>query len=372
MSDELNPTASVETPDAPEAESVAPEEALAAVEEAAAPGVETTPEAPIAEVVAEEPVAVAEESSAVEIVAEETIVVVEEAPVAVAEESPAIEPVAEEPVAAVEETPAVEAVAEEPVAAAEEAPAAEVLTEEVASALATPHSIAEVTPGMEIAGKIKRIELFGAFVDIGVGKDGLLHISQLGKPDVRNVEDVVQVGQTLTVYVLKVDKEQGRIALSLTKPVGVPWDSLRQGMEVTGTVIKLETYGVFVDFGAERPGMVHVSELASGYVKSPADVVKVGDVVTAQVIKLDKRKKRIDLSVKAMTEREEVASRQEIRDEPQEDLPTAMELALRRAMGNDAGYDRNKRERQRDERRSRKYEHDREDIYERTLRNHRG
>lgn len=326
MSDELNPTASVETPEAPEVEAVA---------ETPAPEAETAPDVPVA----------------------------------TTEEVPAAESVSEMPDAAVEEASS-EAVAEVP--AAQETPVAEADAPDAAPALSTPRTIGEVTPGMEIAGKVKRIELFGAFVDIGVGKDGLLHISQLGKPDVRNVEDVVQVGQTLTVYVLKVDQEQGRIALSLTKPVGMPWDALRQGMEVTGTVIKLETYGVFVDFGAERPGMVHVSELASGYVKSPADVVKVGDVVTAQIIKIDKRKKRIDLSVKAMTEKEEVVSRQDLRDEPQEDLPTAMELALRRAMGNEAGFDRNKRDRERDERRSRKYERDREDIYERTLRNHRG
>jgi transcriptional accessory protein Tex/SPT6 len=323
MSDELNTTASVETPEAPEVEALA-----------------ETPASPEAEAAPEAPVAAAEEAAEAE--------TAPEAPVAAAAEPPAAE---EATVATVEEISAVEESPEAPLA---------------------PRSIGEVTPGMEIAGKVKRIELFGAFVDIGVGKDGLLHISQLGKPDVRNVEDVVQVGQTLTVYVLKVDQEQGRIALSLTKPVGMPWDALRQGMEVTGTVIKLETYGVFVDFGAERPGMVHVSELASGYVKSPADVVKVGDVVSAQIIKLDKRKKRIDLSVKAMSEKEEVVSRQDLREEPQEDLPTAMELALRRAMGTDAPYDRKKSDRERDQRRSRKHERDREDIYERTLRNHRG
>jgi small subunit ribosomal protein S1 len=337
MSDELNPTVSVETP------------------EAEAPMSKATP--------------VVEEA-----IVAETLAVVEEA---AASETPAVaEAAAAEPVAAVEEaaaseTPAVaEAAAAEPVA--EVAAPVEVAPVEEPRVLSTPKSIGEVVAGMELSGKVKRIELFGAFVDIGVGKDGLLHISQLGKPDVRNVEDVVQAGQTLDVFVLKVDQEQGRIALSLTKPVGMPWDSMRQGMEVTGTIIKVETYGVFVDFGAERPGMVHVSELASGYVKSPADVVKMGDTVTAQIIKLDKRKKRIDLSVKAMTEKEEVASRQELRDEPQEALPTAMELALRRAMNTDDEFDRgSKRERDRGERRARKYEREREDFYDRTLRGHR-
>lgn len=317
MSEEMNPTASVETPEVEVIAEAAVAETTAVVEEAIA---------------AETPAAVEEAAFVAEVA--ETV----EAPVAEA--------------AVVDAAPIEEAPVEE------------------ARVLSTPKSIGEVVAGMELSGKVKRIELFGAFVDIGVGKDGLLHISQLGKPDVRNVEDVVQAGQTLNVFVLKVDQEAGRIALSLTKPVGMPWDALRQGMEVTGTIIKLETYGVFVDFGAERPGMVHVSELASGYVKSPADIVKMGDTVTAQIIKLDKRKKRIDLSVKAMTEKEEVASRQELRDEPQEALPTAMELALRRAMGGDEDKS-SKRERERGERRARKYEREREDFYDRTLRGHR-
>jgi predicted RNA-binding protein with RPS1 domain len=334
MSDELNTTASIDTPETQEratgteyaADAVAPASPEAVSEaESVAVGETTGKDASEPEVIAEVAVPAAE------------LLTVDQS--------------TEESVDA--QTPIAEAVSPE-------------------SVPATPASMDELVVGMEVLGRVKRIELFGAFVDIGVGKDGLLHISQLGQPDVRNVADVVQPGQTLTVYVMKVDKEQGRIALSVNKPVGIPWESLRQGMEVTGTVIKLETYGVFVDFGAERPGMVHVSELASGYVKSPADVVKVGDTVTAQIIKIDRRKKRIDLSVKALTEKEEVATRQEMRDEPQEELPTAMELALRRAMDGDGSHERSKRDRDRDERRSRKYDRDRDDIYERTLRNHRG
>ena len=93
----------------------------------------------------------------------------------------------------------------------------------------TPNSIADLVPGMAVAGTVKRIELYGAFVDIGVGRDGLLHISQLGKPNVRNVADVVQEGQTLTVYVLKVEKESGRIQLSLGAPPSTGWETLHVG-----------------------------------------------------------------------------------------------------------------------------------------------
>ncbi len=238
-----------------------------------------------------------------------------------------------------------------------------------------PSSIAELETGMELKGTVKRIELFGAFVDIGVGHDGLLHISQLGKPNVRNVEDVVKPGEEITVYVLKIEPDTGRIALSLTQPPEMSWDDIKEGSTVTGTVVRLEKFGVFVDIGAERPGMIHVSELASGYVNSPSDVVKVGDEVKAQIIKVNRKKRRIDLSLKALEEPVEIPK--EVQNEEEEYQPTAMELALRRAMeANGETYTPpakpgrskrerrgNKRDRQRDQM---------EDIFERTLRNHRG
>jgi ribosomal protein S1 len=232
---------------------------------------------------------------------------------------------------------------------------------------------------MEVRGTVKRIELYGAFVDIGVGHDGLLHISQLGKPNVRNVEDVVKAGEEITVYVLKVDREAGRIALSLGKPPAVPWDDLQEGAVVMGKVVRLEKFGVFVEIGAERPGMIHVSELANGYVESPSDVVKVGDDVRAQIIKINKKKRRIDLSLKAL---DAPAEKQEARaaaaqQEPEEYVPTAMELAMRRAMESSGQPMPDRESRPRRDRRDRregkhKREREMEDIFERTLRGGRG
>jgi ribosomal protein S1 len=242
-----------------------------------------------------------------------------------------------------------------------------------------PSSIAELETGMELQGTVKRIELFGAFVDIGVGHDGLLHISQLGRPNVRNVEDVVKPGETITVYVLRVEPDTGRIALSLVKPPAMPWDDLKEGSTVKGTVVRMEKFGVFVDIGAERPGMIHVSELASGYVNSPSDVVKVGDEVTALVIKVNKKKRRIDLSLKALEQAEIAAAKAEaLAAEPEQDeyQPTAMELALRRAMeANGETYEPPKAAPRKRDRKADKRERQRdqmEDIFERTLRNHRG
>jgi small subunit ribosomal protein S1 len=192
----------------------------------------------------------------------------------------------------------------------------------------TPSSPAELKVGMELPGKVKSVELYGAFVDIGVGQDALLHISQLGKPNVRNVEDVVKIGEEITVYVLKIHKETGRVALSLEAPPSVNWDDIREGETLTGTVVRVEKFGLFVDIGAERPGMVHVSELAEGFVKSPSDIANVGDEVEVRVIRINRKKRQIDLSMKPEIEPIEAMDD----DEEDEDVPTAMAFAFRRAM----------------------------------------
>jgi ribosomal protein S1 len=196
--------------------------------------------------------------------------------------------------------------------------------------LNAPKSPNDLKVGMELRGKVKNIELYGAFVDIGTGQDALLHISQLGKANVRNVEDVVKVGDEVTVYVLKVDAGTQRIALSLVKPPSNPMDALEVGQVVTGKVSRIEKFGVFVDIGAEKPGMVHVSELSDNYVKSPSDVVKIGDEVQARIIKIDRKKRQIDLSMKTPPQTVET-----VEEETTEELPTAMALALRRAMESD-------------------------------------
>ncbi len=229
------------------------------------------------------------------------------------------------------------------------------------SETATPVLMEALRPGMEVRGTVKRLELFGAFVDIGVGKDALLHISQLDKPNVRNIEDVLKVGEELAVFVLKVDSDAGRIALSMARPAAVNWDELKEGVAVQGKIVRIENYGVFVDFGAERPGMVHVSELTNGFVRSPSDVVSMGDEVEARVIKVNRGKRQVDLSMKPD---DELGSIAELEEEDEEEIPTAMELALRRAMERtvDEAPQRTKSRKQ-----QRRYQ---EDIISRTLRDH--
>lgn len=192
--------------------------------------------------------------------------------------------------------------------------------------MSAPTTIDELTISAELQGTVKRIELYGAFVDVGVGTDALLHISQLGKP-VRNVEDVVKTGDKITVFVLKVDKDSKRIALSLVKPPAINWDAIKEGDILEGEVERIENFGAFINVGAERPGMVHVSEMAEGFVKSPSDVVKIGEKVKVRVIKVNRKKRQIDLSMKEPEEKIEMVD-----DEDEVEVPTAMAAAFRRAM----------------------------------------
>ena len=112
--------------------------------------------------------------------------------------------------------------------------------------------------GTEVAGRVRHVGIYGALVDIGTGQDALLHISQLSNGEERRFEEVVQADSEITAYVYKT-RQDGFVALTMEKPPLVPWQSIKQGNVYTGEVIRVENFGVFIDFGAERPGMVHVS-----------------------------------------------------------------------------------------------------------------
>ena len=153
-------------------------------------------------------------------------------------------------------------------------------------------------PKTKLTGKILKTTLAGALVDVGQSLPGVLHISQLQKDPVNKVEDVVKEGQTVDVWVRKARKD--RIELTMIQPMLYEWKDLQPEMVVKGKVVRLESYGAFVDIGAERPGMIHISELARGYVKTAGDVVKEGDEVEAVVINVDRKKRQIRLSIKAL------------------------------------------------------------------------
>ncbi len=153
-------------------------------------------------------------------------------------------------------------------------------------------------PKTKLSGKVVKTTLAGALIDVGQPIPGVLHISQIQKDPVNKVEDVIKEGQTVDVWVRKVRKD--RVELTMIEPLMYDWKDLQPEMVVKGKVVRLETYGAFVDIGAERPGMVHISELAQGYVKNAGDVVKEGDEVEAAILNVDRKKRQIRLSMKAL------------------------------------------------------------------------
>jgi small subunit ribosomal protein S1 len=171
-----------------------------------------------------------------------------------------------------------------------------------------PATTAAIQPKQHFTGKVLKTTMAGALVDIGLEVPGVVHISQIQKDPVNKVEEILQEGQSVDVWVRRAKAD--RIELTMIQPLAYDWKELQSEMVVKGKVVRLESYGAFVDFGAERPGMIHVSELAHGFVKTPGDIVKEGDEIEAMIIEVDRRKKQIRLSAKAIApkpeEKEEV------------------------------------------------------------------
>lgn len=200
--------------------------------------------------------------------------------------------------------------------------------------LQTPETIEDLEPKMKVAGKILKTSLAGAIVDIGVGVPGVIHISKIQKGSVTRVADVLEEGQEVEVYIQRVDPENKKIELTMLEPLGMEWRDIKTGMELVGTVTRIEKYGVFVDIESERPGLVHISEMAHGYVRTPTDIVQKGDQVNVKVLKVNRRKKQIKLSMKALEDPPEEALNYTDDDEVKEETPTAFEAAIRKAMEN--------------------------------------
>jgi small subunit ribosomal protein S1 len=152
-------------------------------------------------------------------------------------------------------------------------------------------------------GTVTRLMDFGAFVDIGNGVEGLAHVSKLSWDRIKHPKDAVAVGQTVRVKVDKINKENGKISLSVKDTMTNPWYGIAErypeGAVIKGTVTKLADFGAFVALEAGIEGMVHISELAHGRVSTVQSVVKVGEEIDVKVLSIDIKKRRIALSRKA-------------------------------------------------------------------------
>ena len=149
---------------------------------------------------------------------------------------------------------------------------------------------------------------FGAFVDLD-GMDGLIHISELSWSHVNHPSEVLEIGQTVSVKVLDIDRERQRISLGLKQTQTDPWqqvvDTYDEGDVIEGRVTKVVTFGSFVEILPGVEGLVHISELAQHHVETPREVVSQGDVVRAKIIEMDAERRRLSLSLKRVEEGEQ-------------------------------------------------------------------
>jgi small subunit ribosomal protein S1 len=156
-------------------------------------------------------------------------------------------------------------------------------------------------PGDVVEGQISNIVDFGAFVDLD-GMDGLIHISELSWSHVNHPSEVLEIGQTVEVKVLDIDRDRQRISLGLKQTQSDPWqqvlDQYNEGDVVEGKVTKVVTFGAFVEIMPGVEGLVHISELAQHHVENPREVVSQGDQVQAKIIEVDAERRRLSLSLK--------------------------------------------------------------------------
>ncbi|HST92081.1 MAG TPA: S1 RNA-binding domain-containing protein, partial [Brevundimonas sp.] len=185
----------------------------------------------------------------------------------------------------------------------------------------TPRRLADLEPGMELEGRVTSTALYGIFVDVGVGRDGLVHISEMSDQRIESPTDLVQIGDTVKVRVKSVDADARRISLTMRTPRSESGEGRRRnrapkrpevnlerlgeinpGDLIEGTVNGIAPFGVFVDIGVGKDGLVHISELADGRVEKAEDAVTVGQSYTFRVLEVDAEGQRISLSLRRAQE----------------------------------------------------------------------
>jgi small subunit ribosomal protein S1 len=158
-----------------------------------------------------------------------------------------------------------------------------------------------LAPGLVVEGQISNIVDFGAFVDLD-GIDGLIHISELSWSHVNHPSEVLEIGDTVQVKVLDIDRERQRISLGLKQTQEDPWQRIVNtyniGDELAGTVTKVVTFGAFVEILDGVEGLVHISELAAHHVENPREIVQPGDELRVKILEIDSERRRLSLSAK--------------------------------------------------------------------------
>lgn len=164
---------------------------------------------------------------------------------------------------------------------------------------------AQAAEGQTYTGIVRSLTKYGAFVDIG-GVDGMIHISELSWTRIKHPSDVVNVGDTVDVYIKSLDTENKKVSLGFKKIEDNPWEILKRdypvGSVVKAEIVGLTTFGAFANVIPGIDGLIHISEISYSHVANAADVLKIGEKVDVKILDINFDKKRVSLSIKALLE----------------------------------------------------------------------
>ncbi len=164
--------------------------------------------------------------------------------------------------------------------------------------------------GDKVKGTVKSLTSYGAFVDLG-GIDGMVHISELSWSRIKHPSEVVNVGDVVEVTIKSLDEETKKISLGFKNIEDNPWEILKRdypvGSVVDAKIVSFATFGAFANILPTVDGLIHISQISWDRIKTPQDVLKIGDVVKAKIIEIDFDKKRVSLSMKELLDKPETA-----------------------------------------------------------------
>ena len=161
-------------------------------------------------------------------------------------------------------------------------------------------AVGKLQPGVKLSGKVTRVEAFGAFVDVGNGIEGLVHVSNISRKRIENPADVIEVGKEVQVMVLEIKEGGKKIGLGMKQLEPDPWDEVERkypiDRQVSGKVTRLMDFGAFVELEPGLEGLLHVSQLGRERVRKVSDVVNVGEKLTVRVTAIERSAGRMSLS----------------------------------------------------------------------------
>jgi small subunit ribosomal protein S1 len=191
----------------------------------------------------------------------------------------------------------------------------------------------QIQEGQILRGTVRAIRPFGAFIDLG-GADGLLPASELAWQRVEKIEDVLRIGQEVEVAVVRLDREQRKLTLSLKRLTTDPWaefaSTIRPGTVLSGVVTRLTDFGAFVEVAPGIEGLVHISELAPHRVRRASEVVQPGQQINVEVLTIEPEHRRLSLSMRSIAQRQAEATAAAQAEEERVNLQEAMERLAQR------------------------------------------